>query len=185
MASVCGSAPTNSIEFMTYNVNYSRRAIDKYEEYSWENRRDSIYKIIKENNPTILFLQEILTKNTREVQEKLADYQVHFEPINSRDGICSSAIAIKKSFLPNEKQHKFSFNFDQFDKTAEKVMGVVVGDLCLVNVHCSMEEKGRMAMAENFAKCLPQGKRYRLIIAGDFNSFPDCRGQSRSKECKK
>lgn len=43
------SAP--NIGFMTYNVNYSRRAVNEYEEYSWENRSSSVYAEIKKKVP--------------------------------------------------------------------------------------------------------------------------------------
>lgn len=74
------------------------------------------------------------------------------------------------------KQEEFIYNFDQFDKTAEKVMGLIIGNLYLVNVHFPMEESGRLMMAEQFDKCLPSNKTYHLIIAGDFNAFPIAKG---------
>lgn len=83
---------------------------------------------------------------------------------------------IKKQFLPEESQQKFSYNFNQFEPTAEKVLGLIVGDLCLLNVHCCMEETGRMATADHFDQCFPSDRVYCVIIAGDFNSFPDGRG---------
>src|ERR1700677_5134891 len=71
--------PSSHIHFMTYNVNYSRRATNEYAQYSWDNRRNDIYELIQEENPNIVFLQEILTKNQQEVQTSLSDYQWHFE----------------------------------------------------------------------------------------------------------
>lgn len=167
----------SSFSFMTYNVNYSRRAMNEYAEYSWENRKSSLYNLIEEISPNILFLQEILTKNKEEVQKNLSDYQWHFEPINSRGGLCCNGIGVKNTFLRNVKQQKFSYNFDKFEKTAEKVLGLIIGDLCLLNVHFPINEQSRMAMASNFHRCLPLSKTYKIIIAGDFNAFPDCRGQ--------
>jgi endonuclease/exonuclease/phosphatase family metal-dependent hydrolase len=176
---------TDSFNFMTYNVNYSRRASGEYEEYSWENRRNDIYQIIKGENPSVLFLQEILTKNQEEVQVSLSDYKWHFESTNSRDGVCCNGIGIKNTFLPEREQKKFSYNFNAFEKTAEKVLGLTMGDLCLVNVHCCMEENGRMLTAEYFKECLPSDKNYRLIIAGDFNSFPDGHGTEQIETIQK
>lgn len=166
----------SNFDFITYNVNYSRRATGEYELYSWENRRESVYKLIQNSNSTIIFLQEILTQNKEEVQTNLSDYEWFFEPTNSRNGVCCNGIGIKKNFLPDLERQKFSYNFDQFDKTAETVLGLVIGDLCLLNVHYPMEEKGRMTMAANMNQCLPSDKTYRILIAGDFNSFPDGRG---------
>lgn len=176
---------STNIEFMTYNVNYSRRAIDEYVQYSWENRRNDVYKLIKGVGPTIIFLQEILTKNTEEVQTHLSDYQWHFETTNSRDGVCCNGIGIKLSFQPDVEQQKFSYNFNKIEKTAEKVLGLVIGDLCLINVHFPMEEKGRLAMAANLQECLSSDKSYRIIIAGDFNSFPDCKGPEQIETIRK
>lgn len=171
----------SEVNFLTYNVNYSRRATDEYEEYSWESRRNDVYKLIRDANSNIVFLQEILTKNQEEVQSTLSDYKWHFETTNSRDGVCCNGIGIKHEFLPEIEQEKFSYNFNQFEKTAEKILGLKLGDLCLINAHVCMDEKGRMATAENFDKCLPSDKNYRVIIAGDFNSFPDAKGQEQIK----
>lgn len=168
---------SSSVDFMTYNVNYSRRAMNEYAQYSWENRKNDVYNLIKGYNPTIVFLQEILTKNEGEVQTNLSDYQWHFEPTNSREGVCCNGIGIKNTFLIGVEQKKISYNFNEFDQTAEKVLGLIIGDLCLLNAHCPMDEEGRMAMASNFNQCLPSDRAYQVIIAGDFNSFPDCKGQ--------
>lgn len=168
--------PANSIDFMTYNVNYSRRAINEYAQYGWENRRNDVYKLIKGANPTVLFLQEVLSKNQEEVRANLADYEWYFDPTNSRDGVCCNGIGIKRGFQQGVERKAFSYNFNKIEKTAEKVCGLVIGDLCLVNVHCPMEEKGRMAMAANLHLCVPSDREYRIIYAGDFNSFPDARG---------
>lgn len=164
------------LEFMTYNVNYSRRAVDRYAKFGWEYRSSAVYNVITSENPTVVFLQEVLTSNMIEVQSKLSQWEWHFEPTNSRDGVCCNAIGVKPSFLPKEKREKFAFNFNTFEETAEKVLGLVIGDICLLDVHCPMSKKGRFAMAKNINKCLPNDKLYRVIIAGDFNSFPDCNG---------
>ena len=169
--------PSTAINFMTYNINYSRRAVEEYAQYSWENRRGDVYKLIQSTESDVIFLQEVLSKNQDEVQASLSEHKWYFEPTNSRDGVCCNGIGIKRSFLPQEEPREFSFNFNRFEKSAEKVMGVLIGDLCLLNAHCPMEEKGRMAMASNFNHCLPNDREYRVIIAGDFNSFPDVRGQ--------
>lgn len=168
--------PSRQVDFMTYNVNYSRRAVNEYAQYSWENRRNDIYKLIQNANPNVIFLQEILTKNQQEVQTNLSNYQWHFESTNSREGVCCNGIGIKNTFSTDKEQKKFSYNFNKFDQTAEKVLGLIIGDLCLLNVHCPMEEKGRMAMALNLDQCIPSDRVYQVIIAGDFNAFPDCKG---------
>lgn len=175
----------SNIEFMTWNVNYSRRAMNEYAKYSWENRRNDVYKVIQSANPAIIFLQEVLSENQQEVQVNLSQYQWHFESTNSRDGVCCNAIGIAKSFLPGAKQEKFSYNFNQFEKTAEKVLGLTIGELCLINVHCPMEVKGRFAMAESMSKCFPTDKTCRVIIAGDFNSFPDGKGPEQLEAMRK
>ncbi len=54
-----------------------------------------------------------------------------------------------------------------------------------MNCHCPMEEKGRMTMASNFDQCLPSDRVFRLIIAGDFNSFPDGRGPEQIETIQK
>lgn len=167
--------PSTHINFMTYNINYSRRAANEFADYSWENRRCAVYKLIKSTASDIIFLQEILAVNQNEVQENLSGYRWYFEPTNSRDGVCCNAIGVKFTFLPKEGHIKFSHNFNSLEKSAEKVLGLVIGDLCLLNAHFPMDEKGRMAMASNFDACLP--KNSVAIIAGDFNSFPDARGQ--------
>lgn len=135
-----------------------------------------MYNLIKNSNPTIVFLQEILTKNEKEIEASLSDYQWHFEPTNSREGVCCNGIGIKNTLLIGLEQKKFSYNFNKFEQTAEKVLGLIIGDLCLLNAHCPMDEKGRMAMASNFDQCLPSDRAYQVIIAGDFNSFPDGKG---------
>lgn len=170
---------------MTYNVNYSRRAVNEYSQYSWENRRNDIYKLIQKENPTIIFLQEILTKNQQEVQTNLSDHQWHFESINSRDGLCCNGIGIKNAFSTEEERKKFSYNFNKFEPTAEKVLGLIIGDLCLLNVHFPMEEKGRMSMASNLDQCFPLDRVYRVILAGDFNAFPDCKGPEQLETIQK
>ncbi len=167
---------TNSIVFLTYNVNHSRRAVDEYAKYGWENRSSDVYKVIIIENPTVVFLQEVLSSNMSEVQAKLSQWEWHFESTNSRDGVCCNAIGVKPSFLTREKREKFTFNFNTLEQTAEKVLGLVIGDICLLNVHCPMAEKGRFAMAQNLDKCFPIDNQYRMIIAGDFNSFPDGKG---------
>jgi len=178
---------TQTIGFITYNVNYSRRAVMEFEEYSWENRRGSVYgelaKIVPEtqSKADIIFLQEILSQNMQEVETSLADYKWHFEATNARDGVCCNGIGIKKGILPEQAQQKFVFNFNAYEKTAEKVLGLLIGDMCLVNVHFPMEEQGRMAMAEHFSACLPKDREYRLIIAGNFNAFPDAKGTEQIK----
>ena len=173
------------INFMTYNVNYSRRATGEYSQYSWDNRREAVYQLIQSSHSNIVFLQEILTQNREEVQKNLCDYQWHFESTNSRDGVCCNGIGIKKDFFPHLKQEKFSYNFNKFEQSAEKVLGIIIGDLFLLNVHCPMEEKGRMVMAANLDQSLPSDKVYRVIIAGDFNSFPDCKGVEQLETIKK
>lgn len=171
-----GAEAAQQIEFLTYNVCYSRRAVNEYAAYSWESRRDEVYKLIQGVNPNIIFLQEILTKNMDEIPARLSDYQWHFETTNTRDGICCNGIGVKKTFMSGVEQHKFTYNFNRFEKTAEKVLGLVIGDLCLVNMHFPMEEKGRLSMAANLDQCLPANKGYRVIIAGDFNAFPAYKG---------
>lgn len=174
-----------NLNFETYNINYSRRAVGEvYGQYSWENRRSDVYKLIG-SDKSIVFLQEILTKNMGDVETSLSDYQWHFEPTNARNGVCCNGIGINKAFMPGVEQKKFAYNFNQFDKTAEKVMGVTLGNICLLNAHFPMEESGRMAMAENFDRCLPSDKEYRLIIAGDFNAFPDCKGPEQIETIRK
>jgi exonuclease III len=49
--------------------------MNEYAQYSWENRKNDVYNLIKGSNPMIVFLQEILTKNEEEVQTSLSDYQ--------------------------------------------------------------------------------------------------------------
>ncbi|MCE5295280.1 MAG: endonuclease/exonuclease/phosphatase family protein [Chlamydiales bacterium] len=170
--------PASIIKFMSYNVNYSRRAVDEYSEYGWESRKNDVYKLIQGADRNIIFLQEILSQNRDEVQKSLSDYRWYFEMTNSRNGVCCNGIGIKDSFRPGQERKQFSYNFNVFEKGAEKVLGIVIDDLCLVNVHCPMEEKARMAMAENLDKCLPLDQEFKQIIfAGDFNSFPDCRGE--------
>lgn len=176
---------STDINFMTYNVNYSRRATGEYSQYSWENRSEAVYQLIQGSHSNIVFLQEILTQNREEVEKNLSDYQWHFESTNAREGVCCNGIGIKKDFLPDLEQQKFSYNFNQFEKSAEKVLGLTIGDLCLLNVHCPMEEKGRMAMAANLNHSLPSDKAYRVIIAGDFNSFPDCNGAEQVETLQK
>lgn len=169
-------ALSDSIVFLTYNVNYSRRAVDEYAEYGWENRSSDVYKVITNANPTVIFLQEVLSSNMEEVKTNLSQWDWYFEPTNSRNGVCCNAIGIKPSFMDGIKRKKFSYNFSELEKTAEKVMGLVIDDICLVNVHCPMTQEGRFAMANHFDECIPKDREYRLIIAGDFNSFPDCYG---------
>jgi endonuclease/exonuclease/phosphatase family metal-dependent hydrolase len=60
-----------------------------------------------------------------------------------------------------------------------------MGDLCLINAHFPREEKGRLAMAANLHECLPSDKSYRVIIAGDFNSFPNCKGPEQIETIRK
>ncbi len=173
------------ISFMTYNINYSRRAKDEFAEYSWDNRKDAAYDVVRKSRAGIVFLQEVLCINRGQVSTTLTDYSWHFEPINSRNGVCCNAIGIHSSFMPKVAQLKFSFNFNQIEKTAEKVMGLLIGDLCLVNCHFPMAEAGRMAMADGIGGVITRLPWKRLIVAGDLNAFPDARGKEQLELIRK
>ena len=118
--------PASIIKFMSYNVNYSRRAVDEYSEYGWESRKNDVYKLIQGADRNIIFLQEILSQNRDEVQKSLSDYRWYFEMTNSRNGVCCNGIGIKDSFRPGQERKQFSYNFNVFEKGAEKVLGIVM-----------------------------------------------------------
>lgn len=173
----------SQIGFMTYNICWSRRATGQFEEYSWANRKQSVYQLLKTNLPTtertadLLFLQEIHQDIVEEVTKTLSEYKWVFAATNDRDGVCRNGIGVKANLIrPGEEFRSFDYDFRQCDSKAERVLGLVLGDICMVNAHFPMQPAPRMVMAENFNRCLPADKKYRYLIAGDFNSMPDLKG---------
>src|SRR6516164_6542159 len=104
------STLTTSLRLITYNICYSRRAVNEHAKYALENRWKDVCKLIQSTSSDVLFLQEVLSKNQGEVRANLADYEWYFDPTNSRDGVCCNGIGIKRGFMPGVERKPFSYN---------------------------------------------------------------------------
>lgn len=193
--------------FMSYNICFSRSATDSpkgmFGVYAWEKRSNDVFELLKQKAVSVLFLQEVQCAKQTEITTTLTDYTWHFEPTLARNGVCCNAIGIKKDFMPGVKQEKGVHNFNKGkipvvakasdpsapiptrDDTKEKVLRVVIGNLCFVNIHWPMNEEDRLKMAVDLKACIPQDKNYRVIIAGDFNSFPNYKGKEQLEAAEK
>jgi len=181
MESYNGYGPV--LRLITYNINYSRRATGAFESYSLENREKDIFKVIKKTQPTIILLQEVFNKTS--LMKKFKDYEWVFESDVSRP-ICCNAIGVNRHFLIGKECRIFTFNYSFIEKSAEKALGIIIDKTAIVNVHFPMTTEGRFAMAEHFTECFPKDSTFtKIIIAGDFNSFPDLRGAEQMEIIKK
>jgi endonuclease/exonuclease/phosphatase family metal-dependent hydrolase len=166
----------NMPKVATYNVNYSRRATEPfYGAFMWKNRKEHVYNLIKEINADVWFIQELLGDQVEEFRNHFSDYLWYFEPQKSRGGVTSIGIGLKKSFLVSKKEVEFlEYDFRRKIDGAQNVVGALVDDTMFWSVHMPMSGEIQAKMISKFAKHIdgiPAAER--LVLGGDFNSFPD------------
>ncbi|MCR4317255.1 MAG: endonuclease/exonuclease/phosphatase family protein [Planctomycetes bacterium] len=69
------SRPEANFKVMSFNVRAS--ALDLTGDHTWRNRRDAARKVLEENEPDILGLQEALPNQVSDVQSALPDHESH------------------------------------------------------------------------------------------------------------
>ncbi len=163
---------SRKIKVATYNANYSRRATEPlYGAYQWEQRCEGIYELIEEIDADVLLIQEIHGDYLDAFKARLSAYQWHFVYQNSRGGICNIGIGCK-----HEKVMFGHYDFSHHDGGNEVVVFAQIEDTLYASIHFPMKQECRESMARCFdaaLKCQSITPSWsKLVIGGDFNSFP-------------
>lgn len=163
------------MEVTTYNVNFSRRAVDGYEAFQWKNRSEEVYRKLLGTESDVLFIQEVHKDYLKEFVNRMNMYEWYFKPQNSRGSVTNIGVGVlKKHCLEPEF---FDFNFNVFNEKCEMVVGAHIPmiDAVFISIHFPTNEQGRKDMVHNFSKCLPKDctDKTKLVVGGDFNAFPD------------
>ena len=158
----------------TYNINFSRRAKGENEKYSIKYRIDGIIKSLKEND--IILIQELHDSQLNHFTTKMGEYEWYFGKQNSRNRVCNIGIGIIKG-----KYSSLTFNEENFNKYLdgnENVITCYIKDIdtLICNIHFPCGLKYRKSMVEYFPTMLSKYGYNKLIIGGDFNSYPDIWG---------
>ena len=159
----------------TYNINYSRRAMDDFNAYHWSKRCNHVYALMNLINSTIWCIQEIHQDNITEFKNTMNKHHWYVQPQNSRGGkLTSIGIGIKTDYDISDIEW-ITYNFNQHHALGEVVVGCLIKSLqtLVVSVHFPMDLDARKSMVENFDKFLKLHTYTRLVICGDFNSFPN------------
>ena len=128
---------------------------------------------MKKIDSTVWCVQEVHLDYISEFTETMKEHQWYFQPQNSRGGkLTSIGIGIKNEINDIEW---VTYNFNQYHALGEVVVGCFIKSTqtLIVSVHFPMDLDGRKSMVENFPKFLQCHKYDRLVICGDFNSFPN------------
>lgn len=170
------------IKIATYNVNYSRRPEEnknKYGIFHWNERSEHVYDLMDLISPAIWAVTEVHQPCTENFIERMNRYYWFFTPQNSREGkLTNIGIGFEKiSFSENDLEF-FNYNFNQFNDGNENTACCYVKtlDMLVISIHFPTKLENRKNMVENFPKLLGTRKYSKLIIMGDFNSFPDIWG---------
>jgi len=157
----------------TYNINYSRRAEGDFGAYHWSKRSKCVYHLMNSINATVWGVQEVHQDYIVEFTETMKDFIWFFQPQNSRGGKLTSIGVGISSNIPDVEW--ITYNFNIHHPLGEVVVGCFIKPIktLVVSVHFPMEMDARKSMVENFSKFLQNHTYDRLIICGDFNSFPN------------
>jgi len=163
-----------TIKVATYNVNYSRFAhsSDQFRAFRWENRVDDVCALVKELDADVLLIQEVVTDCADDFESRFPEYDWCLVPNNSRGGVATVGVGCKKEMGATF----FSVDFAKYGELNQKVVFARCGDTLYCSVHFPMQKEGRRSMAESFEKEMELHDHTRLVIGGDFNSFPNCYG---------
>lgn len=163
------------IKVGTYNINYSRRADGDFGAYHWSNRNKYVYELMNTIGATVWCVQEIHQDNIVEFTETMKEHHWYIQPQNSRGGkLTSIAIGVKKDYNISDIEW-IAYNFNQHHSAGEVVVGCLIKSIqtLIVSTHFPMDQSARKSMVENFEKFINLHTYHRLVISGDFNSFPN------------
>ena len=140
--------------------------------YDWNHRSKYVYETIKRIDADIMMIQEVHKSNVNEFISTLDMYTWYFVSQNSRDGITNIGIGYKKDKFDPSSVSFSSVNFNQYKDGNEVVVFAQIEDDLFCSVHFPTNKNNRESMASHFEDVLKNFNAKRIVIAGDFNSFP-------------
>lgn len=162
------------LRVVTYNVNREGTP-PGYEAYSWEARKAFVFARLLEYNADILILQEVEFNAVHELWQAIPGFAWH---VSTEDSHTSMLVTGVKESLSGSWTYTGPKNS----------LWVYCNDLdtWIVNVHLRHTAADRFASGTAISALVAKFKGSRTgnelpvqkwIIAGDFNSFPDARGE--------
>lgn len=165
---------------VSWNVNYSARTVDQYEEFSFARRAELVTNTlkhlqVKEGN-TLFLLQEVMPDYLPVLNAVFPEnrYRVWTKQVHPCGRMLYTAIPMDYVSERDESIPPLGEEFrDCWDEI--RVFIHAQDNFRVINVHAPMDKKYRVPICTHIAKCCRQ--HYYCIIAGDLNTFPDDGGR--------
>lgn len=166
---------------VTWNINFSHRAIDEFKEFDWDHRKKYVLEsLIKlQTKCTIFHLQEVMPEYLDDLNPLFTNtHDIFMQQVHPCGRCVYSAVPKELSAKPADIP-KLSDNHRQV------FLGVQLNDgTLLINGHLPMAVKYRMEFSHQLGKLVEYEKK--VIVTGDFNPFSDAGGyeQKRIIQCQ-
>lgn len=177
------------LRFVTWNVCVSSRAVGKYAKYSDMPRCGAVVNRLVAADADIVCLQEVSGITASVIADRMSTHAWFFASevrhgIVSMLGIgvrrskyCASSCAVD---LLSTGMSESSTIIDARVWAGPRPSGPPL--LNIVNVHAPVSDTGRADLASALAEHTKRSTTRGLVIAGDFNSFPDRDGAAQMEE---
>lgn len=159
----------------TFNINYSRRAVDTPFEIS--KRLDQICALLHDGEYDVICLQEI-HDSVCNLEDRFYRYRFFWMRHSSRGGCCRNAVLISKKVLKQDEfviinKPGFTHVYLGEEHIIECITIVEVLDrFAIVNVHAPMAQEIRLKVSQVVGNLTSRFDR--VLVLGDFNAFGDC-----------
>ena len=187
----------NKISFSLFQWNtLSKHLADKYsfpyvkdDDLKWENREPLIKKILEENNPDIICLEEIGNYESEfksNILDKLTiKYDIAFEkrPAPTLGINLGILLGVNKDLFKIEKYENIVLEEEEGKASGQNIIGAVIEEkkgghkFVVIVVHLKAKEKNeniRIGQMNHLMKYIENNflRKYPIFILGDFNAEP-------------
>ena len=161
---------------VTWNVNFSARAVEKYKEFSFEHRKKYILanlRSFQEKADAVIFLlQEVMPEYIDALATVFPSdfYSVYTKEIHPSGRMLYTAVPVSLCVVPAAPNV-----IPLIDGNTRDCWDVFCAkeELYIVNLHAPMDTQFRLPICQHVASKL---KTRNVIIAGDLNTFSDSDG---------
>ena len=166
-----------SFKVVTYNVNFSHRAVGEYEGFSWANRKEHVMSFLKKQlgcgDPVWFNLQEVMEEYLEDILPLFKDTHDVFKQQVHPCGRCILTIVPKELNAEQIKLEKISDNHRQVFLGVS--LEITKNDSFLfMNAHFPMAHDYKTEFGEELVKIKKKHKHMdNVMVTGDFNTFSD------------
>lgn len=142
--------------------------------YRWEERLDLIIKIVKKENPDVIFLQEVMQtdiENQANIISRLLgpEYSFIFAPTEKYHGDWTGPAIISKHKITTYQILELSQDFeDEKDNFKRSALCATINNINFINTHLSLSSNSRI---RTVGEILDFTKKLNgpIVLGGDFN----------------